>query len=107
MKNSCVRFFCAVIVLFSAISLSGCYSAREKAYYADMTNFITEEATVDNIIYNKEYNYIVLWLSGISTKVIGQRGANRDYFIKRFLLKSFRVEADGSAVRNHPTVSII
>ena len=66
MKNSCVRFFCAVIVLFSAISLSGCYSAREKAYYADMTNFITEEATVDNIIYNKEYNYIVLWLSGIS-----------------------------------------
>ena len=41
------------------------------------------------------------------SKVIGQRGANRDYFIKRFLLKSFRVEADGSAVRNHPTVSII
>ena len=41
------------------------------------------------------------------SKVIGQHGANRDYFIKRFLLKSFRVEADGNAVKNHPIVSII
>ncbi|MBQ6695567.1 MAG: hypothetical protein IJN16_02575 [Lachnospiraceae bacterium] len=65
MKNYCVGYFCAVIVLSFAISLSGCYSAREKAYYADMTNFITEEATVDNIIYEEKHNYIVLWLSGI------------------------------------------
>ena len=65
MKNSYVGFWCAVVVLFSAIYISGCYSAREKSYYADMTNFITEEATVDNIIYDEKHNYIVLWLSGI------------------------------------------
>ena len=41
------------------------------------------------------------------SKVIGQRGENKDYFIKRFLLKNFRVVTDRSAVKNHPTVSII
>ena len=41
------------------------------------------------------------------SKVIGQRGANRNYLIHRFLLKSFRVVADGNAVKNHPTVSIL
>lgn len=65
MKNSCVRYFYAGLVFTFVISLLGCYAAREKEYYADMSNFITEEATVDNIIYNEEENYIVLWLSGI------------------------------------------
>ena len=65
MKNSYVKFFFAGLVLTFVISLSGCYSTREKVYYADMSNFITEEATVDNIIYDEEHNYIVLWLSGI------------------------------------------
>ena len=41
------------------------------------------------------------------SKVIGQRGANRNYLIHRFLLKSFRVVSDGNAVKNHPTVSIL
>ncbi len=41
------------------------------------------------------------------SKVIGQRGANRNYLIHRFLLKSFRVVSDGTAVKNHPTVSIL
>ncbi len=41
------------------------------------------------------------------SKVIGQRGENRDYLIERFLLKEFRVVADGAAVKNHPSVSIL
>ena len=41
------------------------------------------------------------------SKVIGQRGENRNYLIKRFLLKEFRVVADGAAVKNHPIISII
>ena len=65
MKNCCIRLFTVGLVLAFFILLSGCYSAREKAYYMDMNNFITEDATIDNIIYNKEHNYIVLWLSGI------------------------------------------
>lgn len=40
------------------------------------------------------------------SKVIGQRGENRNYFTDRFLLRSFRVISDGNAVKNHPTVSI-
>ena len=41
------------------------------------------------------------------SKVIGQRGENRNYLIKRFLLKEFRVVSDGTAVKNHPIVSIL
>lgn len=66
MSNSWVRYFCAGMMLTLVISLLGCYATREKAYYADESNFITEEATVDNIIYDEKENYIVLWLSGIN-----------------------------------------
>ena len=38
---------------------------HEKEYYADINNFITDEAVVDNVIYNEEEEYIVLWLSEI------------------------------------------
>ena len=38
---------------------------HEKKYYADFNNFITDEAIVDNVIYNEEEEYIVLWLSEI------------------------------------------
>ncbi|MBR6744576.1 MAG: radical SAM protein [Clostridia bacterium] len=41
------------------------------------------------------------------SKVIGQRGANRNDLIGRFFLKEFRVVADGGAVKNHPTVSLL
>ena len=40
---------------------------KEKEYYADVSNYITEEAVVDNIIYNKERGYIVFWLSEINS----------------------------------------
>lgn len=41
------------------------------------------------------------------SKVIGQRGENRNYLIKTFSLKGFRVLPDGEAVKNHPTISIL
>jgi len=41
------------------------------------------------------------------SKVIGQRGENRNYFIERFSLQSFRVVSDGAAVKNHPTISVL
>ena len=41
------------------------------------------------------------------SKVIGQRGENRNYLTKMFSLKGFRVLPDGAAVKNHPTISIL
>lgn len=41
------------------------------------------------------------------SKVIGQHGENRSYLMRRFLLKGFRVVSDGTAVKNHPGVSVI
>ena len=38
------------------------------------------------------------------SKVIGQRGENRNYLINMFSLKGFRVLPDGKAVKNHPTI---
>lgn len=65
MKISFLRLFCVGLVLAVLVSLSGCYAVREKVYYSDMNNYITEEAKVENILYNEENNYIVLWLSDI------------------------------------------
>ena len=41
------------------------------------------------------------------SKVIGQRGENRNYLTERFLLKEIRVVSDGTAVKNHPMISIL
>ena len=41
-------------VLILITTLTGCYEAREKRYYSDETNYITDEAIVDNIIYLEE-----------------------------------------------------
>lgn len=56
-------FLLFAVILF--VSFAGCSKMREKEYYSDINNFITEEAIVDNIIYNEERQYIVLWLSEI------------------------------------------
>ena len=62
LKKGCV---CLLFVLFAVFFLTGCSKMREKEYYADINNFITEEAVVDNIIYNEEKEYIIFWLSEI------------------------------------------
>lgn len=41
------------------------------------------------------------------SKVIGQCGENRNYLMKTFALKGFRVLPDGKAVKNYPTISIL
>lgn len=41
------------------------------------------------------------------SKVIGQRGENRNYFIHRFSLREFRVVPDGTVPANHPGISIL
>lgn len=56
---------CFCLIIFIIITFNGCYKVREKKYYEDKANYITEEAVVDNIIYNEERRYIVLWLSEI------------------------------------------
>ncbi len=53
------------LVLIALFLLVGCSKIHEKKYYADINNFITDEAVVDNVIYNEEEGYIVLWLSEI------------------------------------------
>lgn len=53
------------LVIIAVFLLVGCSKMHEKEYYADINNFITDEAVVDNVIYNEEEEYIVLWLSEI------------------------------------------
>ncbi|MGN1155741.1 MAG: hypothetical protein ACI4TK_06155 [Agathobacter sp.] len=62
-KNA--KFVVVLLALFLIIHLSGCNRLHEKEYYSDLSNFITEEAVVDNIIYDEERENIVLWLSEI------------------------------------------
>lgn len=95
MKNYCLRFLFAGLAVAFYISLSGCYSVCEKAYYSDIKNYITEEATVDNIIYNEEENYIVLWLSEIDPSYQSGdfiiRGENVTLAIENGILHTLKV----------------
>ena len=67
MKTRCSIKKCKLLslVLIVLFLLVGCSKMHEKEYYADINNFITDEAVVDNVIYNEEEEYIVLWLSEI------------------------------------------
>ena len=65
MKNYNVKIAFVVCVIFILFSISGCFAAQAKPYYEDMNNYITEDATVENIIYVEERGNIVLWLSDI------------------------------------------
>jgi len=58
-RKMIILFFIVITLLF----LVGCTKLHEKEYYADVNNFITGEAKVNNIIYNEDGEYIVLWLS--------------------------------------------
>ena len=67
MKTRCSIKKCKLLslVLIVLFLLVGCSKMHEKKYYADINNFITDEAVVDNVIYNEEEGHIVLWLSEI------------------------------------------
>ena len=62
-RISALGFLLLCMTIFA--SVTGCYASREKAYYSNRGNFITEEAVVENIIYIQESNKIVLWLTDI------------------------------------------
>ena len=95
MKKSCIRILSAELALVLILFLSGCYSYREKAYYSDRNNYITEEATVDNIIYNEEDNYVVLWLSDIDPQYQANafifRGENASEVLKNGILSKVNI----------------
>lgn len=67
MKTRCSikKYKLLSLVLIALFLFVGCSKMHEKKYYTDINNFITDEAVVDNIIYNEEEGYIVLWLSEI------------------------------------------
>lgn len=65
MKRRIIALSFLLLWISIFVSVSGCYASREKAYYSNKANFITEEATVENIIYIQESNKIVLWLTDI------------------------------------------
>ena len=59
------KIVCFVLIFEVILSLTGCYQVREKEYYSDENNYITEEAVVDNIIFDEDNNSIYFWLSQI------------------------------------------
>lgn len=77
MKKHKVRspvLFVFVVILLAA-TLSSCYRIQEKQYYADESNFITDTAVVESILYNEDTNTIYLWLDQIDA-------AYQDYTFK-------------------------
>lgn len=60
------RFALTVCVIVSCLLLlTGCWDAREKSYYSDPDNFISDTATVDKIAYDSDQKILVLSLSNI------------------------------------------
>ena len=60
-----VRFVNIIIIIIILFLISACYRNKEKLYYLDVSNFIKEEATVDNVLYDEENKSIYFWLSNI------------------------------------------
>ena len=66
LKKLDIKYSINCIIIFSfMISMTGCYQIREKNYYSDKNNYITEEALIDNIIFDEANNSIYFWLSQI------------------------------------------
>lgn len=53
------------LCLLALLLLTGCQARREKAYYADKDNYITDTATVENVLYEEETESLYFWLSDI------------------------------------------
>lgn len=60
------RVLIVFVIGVVTLVLSGCYQIREKKYYSEKSNFITEEALVENIILDEENQSIYFWLSHIN-----------------------------------------
>ena len=76
------------------LALGGCGGVAksvEKEYYMDTNNYITEEAVVDTITYDKKLEYIGIRLSEISDAYQGERfiieGENLDIVLANGILE--------------------
>lgn len=65
-KLRLMRLLTTLLIVALLLTLCGCYNAREKAYYANSDNFITDTATVEKLEYNPNEGYLILWLTDIN-----------------------------------------
>ena len=95
MKKSVRICMCLVVVAATLVLLFGSYEAREKMYYGDQSNFITEKAVVDNIIYDDNKKHLVFWLSEIdelySDSNFIMRGENARVAISNGILEKIHI----------------
>ena len=80
-----------VVLLLALVGCGGVAKSVEKEYYMDTNNYITEEAVVDTITYDKKLEYIGIRLSDISDAYQGERfiieGKNLDIVLANGILE--------------------
>ena len=80
-----------VVLLLALVGCGGVAKSVEKEYYMDINNYITEEAVVDTITYDKKLEYIGIRLSDISDAYQGERfiieGENLDIVLANGVLE--------------------
>ena len=80
-----------VVLLLALVGCGGVAKSVEKEYYMDVNNYITEEAVVDTITYDKKLEYIGIRLSEISDAYQGERfiieGENLDIVLANGILE--------------------
>lgn len=85
-----------LILIFSLVfTLNGCRKQKEKAYYENTNNYITEDAVVDNIIYNEDQEHIIFWLSNIDNAYQASsfiiRGSSAQTVLKNGVLEKIKI----------------
>ena len=80
-----------IVLLLALVGCGGVAKSVEKEYYMDVNNYITEEAVVDSIKYDKKIEYIGFRLSEISDAYQGERfiieGENLDIVLANGILE--------------------
>ena len=80
-----------IVLLLALVGCGGVAKSVEKEYYMDINNYITEEAVVDTITYDKKLEYIGIRLSEISDVYQGERfiieGENLDIVLANGILE--------------------
>ena len=80
-----------IVLLLALAGCGGVAKSVEKEYYMDINNYITEEAVVDTITYDKKLEYIGIRLSDISDAYQGERfiieGENLDIVLSNGILE--------------------
>ncbi len=90
------RLALSVCVIVSCLFLlTGCWNIREKSYYSDPDNFISDTATVEKIVYDSDEGILVLSLSNINAAyndtVFVSRGKNAALLLQNNILDKVTV----------------